>query len=315
MSGDSLDALRGNLAQQSGRARARPLLELGQALTERYRRTGPGSPEAQPFLDEAIQVLVEAHGYLEPGGSARSLVAGQLGWLVGTRHIVDGSPEHDRDQAISLIDEALGFPQLPQMARIVGLLTLGQLLMGRLMCSMRSSDFVMRAMRSGLSTDEKADVDRAVECFRQVVVEAPETIDITRTARAMLDVAEALQSLAPTPAPPVTSLSLAAGRAGRPSSWQMPAKTPEMESSIRSTRSAAIRATSPRDPHAGGRRPHRHDRRHQSGADTRDLASNRSTPGGPSPGFWFSRVRTAGTRGMWLRPPTSTWRASSPSSR
>jgi hypothetical protein len=196
MTDDSLEVLRANLARHTKKARTRPLVELGQALADRYWRVGPRSPEGGPYLDEAIEVTDEAYGHLEPGEFLRGQVAGRLGWLIGFRHMMHGSPESDRERGIDLLEEALTFPQQPQIIQSCVRFTLGQLLLSRVTRTMQSGDFAMRAMRAGLSREEMATADRAVACFREILDGPASSAEITSLARTMLGVAEAAQTLA-----------------------------------------------------------------------------------------------------------------------
>lgn len=196
MTDDDLEALRADLARHTGTARTRPLITLGNALAERYWRVAPGTSAGEPYLNEAIHVIDEAYGYLEPGQFLRGQVASQLGWLIGNRHAVHGGPEQDRERGIRLLEEALTFPQLPQMLQTLARLVLGQLLLSRAIRSLQSGDSAMRVMRSGLSGEEAADADRAVECFRQVVDGPAAVAESTVVARMMLTVAEGLRALA-----------------------------------------------------------------------------------------------------------------------
>lgn len=196
MNDDGLDALRATVEQCTGTARTQPLTRLGQALASRYWQVGPGSPAAQPYLDEAIQVLGEAYGHLESGQLLRGMQAGLLGWLLGTRHVAHGSPVADREQGIVLLDEALGFPRLPPMLQLLCRLVLGQLLLSRVTAGMQSGDFALQALRSGLSGEEKASADRAVACLREVVDAPAASAEIMSLARTMLGLAETLQTLA-----------------------------------------------------------------------------------------------------------------------
>jgi hypothetical protein len=196
MNDDGLDALRAAVDRHEGPARAQPLMALGQALAQRYWQVGPGSPAAEPYLDEAIRVLDEAYGHLEPGQFPRGMQASMLGWLHGIRHAAHGGPVADRERGINLLDEALGFPQLPQMLQLLARMILGQLLLSRVTTSMRSGDFMMRALRSGLSGEEKASADRAVACFREILDAPAASAELTTLARTMLGLAEALQSFA-----------------------------------------------------------------------------------------------------------------------
>jgi hypothetical protein len=197
MTGDGLDELRRNLARhrEGDAARARPLIQLGQALADKYWRVGPGLPAARRYLDEGIDVFKEAYGYLEENTFLRGQVAGQLGWLLGTRHGVDFSAEADREQAIRLLEEALAFPQLPRMAQMVSRLTLGQMLLSRSLHNLRSSEFLLRLVSSGLSGEEMTNADRAAECFRAVIEEPATSSEIVAMAQTLLDLAQAVRTL------------------------------------------------------------------------------------------------------------------------
>ena len=196
MNDDDLDALRAEVDRHTGPARAQPLTALGQALAQQYWRVGPGSSGAAPHLDEAIRVFDEAYGYLEAGEFPRGMLASWLGWLLGIRHVAHGSPADDRERGIALLDEALGFPQLPPMLQLLARVVLGQLLMSRVTRSMQSPDFMMRAMGSGLSADDRASADRAVDCFREVVDAPAASAELAAMARTMLGLAETLQMMA-----------------------------------------------------------------------------------------------------------------------
>ena len=196
MNDDDLDALRAEVDRHTGPARAQPLTALGQALAQQYWRIGSGTPAGAHRLDEAIRVFDEAYGYLEAGEFPRGMLASWLGWLLGIRHVAHGSPADDRERGIALLDEALGFPQLPPMLQMLGRVVLGQLLMSRVTRSMQSPDFMMRAMGSGLAVDDRASADRAVDCFREVVDAPVVSDDLVAMARTMLGLAETLQMMA-----------------------------------------------------------------------------------------------------------------------
>ncbi|HEU4348782.1 MAG TPA: hypothetical protein VFR35_13465 [Actinoplanes sp.] len=195
MGNDDLDALRARLAGLTGPARTRTLLELGQRLADRYWRIGPGAREALPYLDEGVAVLDEAYGHFEPGAVTRGRVAALLGWLAGTRYSVHFGAEADRETGIRLLEEALTFPQLPPMLLVVDRMILGQLLLGRLTGALGSADHLRKAMRSGVPPAETANVDRAADCFREVLRDPCATAEIVAAAEPMLAVAEAMQTL------------------------------------------------------------------------------------------------------------------------
>lgn len=184
MTDDRLDALRAAVAWSTGPDRTRPLVELGQALADRYWRAEPGSPAGEPYLDEAIQVMSEAYQQLEPGGLLRGQVAGLLGRLVGIRYVAHGGPEHDREQGIDMLEEALTFPQQPQTLQSMARLTLGQLLLTQVTRTLQSGDLATRA------------ADRAVAYFQEVLDGPATDSEAISLARSMLGTAEEVRSLA-----------------------------------------------------------------------------------------------------------------------
>jgi hypothetical protein len=195
MTDDRLDALRATVARHTGAARTRPLVELEQALADKYWRIGPGQPAGKPYLDEGIEALDEAYGHLEAGEFLRGQVAGHLGWLFGIRNAVHGGSDGDRERGIALLDEALSFPQQPRMMQDMARLILGQLLLGRMMRTMQAPDFAMRAMQSGLPREDVASADRAVACFRRILDGPPSNTEISMMAETMLTMAEAVQTI------------------------------------------------------------------------------------------------------------------------
>jgi hypothetical protein len=192
---DRLDALRADLARHAGPARTRPLLELAQALADQYWRVGPGTPPAGPYLDEAIPLLQEAHGYLEQGELLRGQTACMLGWLHAVRHGTHGGPDRDREAAIPLLEEALSFPHLPTMLQGMARLFLAQMLLSRATRTMQSGEFVMHAAFSGVPAEEMANIDCALGHLRQVRDSPATTGELATATEAMLGMAETLQML------------------------------------------------------------------------------------------------------------------------
>jgi hypothetical protein len=192
---EAVDSIRAELTGMSGAARTRPLLRLGQAFTDRYWRTGPGLAAALPDLNEAIKAFEEACGYFDRRDTFRGIAAAQLGWLLGARHLAHGGSEHDRENGILLLEEALTFSSLPPTLRTMARLVLGQLYLSRLARGMQSTDLIMAAMRSGSAPPAAAEADRAVDCFRQVLADEPTSPDLTNMAQSMLTGAEALQTM------------------------------------------------------------------------------------------------------------------------
>ena len=200
---DDIDALRANLARHTGPARLRPLTELGQALANQYWRLGPGQPVARPALDEAVDVLAEAHGLLEPGEFLRAQTAALLGWLLGVRNIAHFSAETDRDRAIELLDEAVAMPSLPAVLQGMVGLVLGQLLITRELTSLQKSPQALMASIMASMTGSggpsaalgATDIDRAVTCLRRVLDGPHVSAEMTETAQTMLEMAETARIL------------------------------------------------------------------------------------------------------------------------
>jgi hypothetical protein len=188
---DGLDGLRSAVAAHDGPGRTRPLVELGHALAERYWRAGPGTPAAQPVLDEALAVLGEAYRYFEPDDGMGGQVANLMGWLHGIRHIAHGGPVADREAGITLLTASSRFTQLPPFNRAIGRLVLGQLLLSRVTAGMQAGGMAMLAPGSGAN----ADADRAVDCFRQVLAEPVGNAELTTMAQTLLSLAEALRDM------------------------------------------------------------------------------------------------------------------------
>jgi hypothetical protein len=112
-------------------------MQLGQALSDRYWRIGPGSVAALPDLSAAIDVMKEAYSYIDPADAMRGQLAGLLGWLLAARHSAHGSGPGDREDGIDLLGTALTFPNLPPMLGAIGRVTLGQLYLSRVTDGMR----------------------------------------------------------------------------------------------------------------------------------------------------------------------------------
>ncbi|MGI5243741.1 hypothetical protein [Dactylosporangium sp. CA-139066] len=190
---DRLTALRDRLTGLSGAARIQPLLELGQALADRYWRTGPGRPAGRPDLDAAIEACREAHRLLDPAAAVRGNVAANTGWLLGIRYTVHGSAQPDREAAITLLEEALSSatvaPVLAAMARVV----VAQLYLGRVVEELRTLD--AGRLMNGARPTTGADADRAAARLREVLAGPAMNAEITTAAEGMLPMAEALETM------------------------------------------------------------------------------------------------------------------------
>lgn len=195
MSDVGIERLKEQLAGLTGPSRARPLLELGQALAQEYWRIGPGMPATFLTLNEAIGALDEAYGYFDSADPLRGLVASQLGWLRGLRHLAHAPDEQDRDTGIELLEEAIGFAQLPSVMQAIARIALAQLYLSRLAGGTNTPDLMMTAMLSGRPPAGVEDADRAVEYLHQVLQRLQVSAQVTVMAETMLTVAEAMQTM------------------------------------------------------------------------------------------------------------------------
>lgn len=155
MNDDDLDALRAEVDRNTGPARARPLMLLGHALAQRY--GGPARAVAPPRR-ASMTPSVRSTRRTDISRRASSPAAcwpPSSGGSSGSGTWRTARPP-TTGRGVALLDEAVGFPQLPPMLQLVARVVLGQLLMSRVTRSMQSPDFMMRAMGSGLSAEEKA---------------------------------------------------------------------------------------------------------------------------------------------------------------
>ncbi|GIF06845.1 CHAT domain-containing protein [Actinoplanes siamensis] len=191
---ENITRLRDRLARRRGAARVPILVTLGQELTGRYWRAGPGQPAALGDLSTAIEVWDEAYRLLDAGDPARAQVAGQLGWLLSIRHSAHGGGPRDRDTGILVLGEALTGAGLPPAQVAVTRLSLGQLHLGRATESLNPA-----AARAGFLTgsaeDAADDAEVAVRLFREIVDGPALSADVTAMARTSLALAESIQPL------------------------------------------------------------------------------------------------------------------------
>lgn len=189
-----LDELRTDLTRYNGRARAIPLLRLGQALAMEHWRLGPGQPIALPALDESVDALGEALDLLDRELPLHRQTASMLGWLLGARHLAHGGPNSDRERGVTLLEYAIGTggPELVHltMARLVlsQLLTVGALT--------RNSANPLAAL-SG-SAGGTADLDRAEAVLQPLLDPAggPAQIEqATEMARCLLELGAIARTL------------------------------------------------------------------------------------------------------------------------
>ncbi|MEV4351878.1 hypothetical protein AB0J83_46085 [Actinoplanes sp. NPDC049596] len=179
-----MDHLRAEVAGHRGRARTGPLLRLGQALSDRYWRAGPGQPAARAYLDEIIEVLTEAYGYFEAADAWRGQVAAMLGQQHAIRALAHAGPDEDRVKAIPLLEEGLAFERLPPALMLPSLMMLGQV------------HLMPAALIGGSPAGIRRAVDRAEDCFRQALAAPQLGSEVTQGIRTMLEMVEILRGLA-----------------------------------------------------------------------------------------------------------------------
>ena len=143
---DEIAQLRAQLAGLHGAARTRPLLDLGQRCADRYWRTGPGTPAALPYLNECIEVLEEAHGYLPSGDQMHEQVGLMLGTQLAARRGAHNGPEADRERAILLLEAGLVVRNLPPVLVAMGHFTLGQQFLDRALRAIPMPDQILGGM-------------------------------------------------------------------------------------------------------------------------------------------------------------------------
>ncbi|WP_117672034.1 hypothetical protein [Micromonospora sp. MW-13] len=191
---DTEKELRARLTRLTGTARTRPLLELFQILADRYWRAGPGQPVGLPALDEAIDCLAEAYGHLRPGDPMRAQVASHLGWFLGTRQAMHGGPESDRQRAIGLLEEGVAATNLPPVFTCVARLNLGQLYLAAVVRGLQSLE-TSTLLAGADHRPARAEAERAIDCFQQVLAADLLGAEIAEGARAMLTCAETVRDL------------------------------------------------------------------------------------------------------------------------
>ena len=189
------DALRAEVARHRGPARTLPLLHLAPRLEHDYWAAGPGQPASAPILDELVDVLDEACGYLQPGTFVRGQVAGQLGAALAARHTIHFGPEQDRERAIPLLEESLTFPALPHLLQVRNRQQLASLLATRALRGLQDPATMMRLVMPGPPPPSAADADRAVTLLREVRDGPVLGSHIAETTELMLEIAETVATL------------------------------------------------------------------------------------------------------------------------
>lgn len=196
LSDDTIVMLQAELAGLSGGVRLATLIRLGQALVERYWRSGQGLPERLPDLNAAIDAMDEAYGYMRAGDDLRDRVASWLGMLLGMRHVVHAEAEQDRETGIRMLEEALATDNLPKALQTASWVQLGQLYLSRVITFFKSPGAAMGLMSGQVPSDVAASAGRAADCFREVIADGVINDQGAKTAaERMLAVAEMVQTI------------------------------------------------------------------------------------------------------------------------
>ncbi|MBL7258024.1 hypothetical protein [Paractinoplanes lichenicola] len=186
---------RAALGRATGPARGRPLLELGQLLAMRYWQKGPGTTAALPDVDEAITVLTEGVGYLDPGDAMRLQAIAQLGTLIGGRVVAYGDEPGPREKAIDLLLEALEPDRLVPVQRDTCRLILGQLYMTRATQALQAPNAVHTAARTGNALPGGENLDLAADCFRRVAAGPAANAEIGHMAQTLASATESMRGM------------------------------------------------------------------------------------------------------------------------
>ena len=194
MSQETIAHLRAQLTAQVGHERAMTLIRLAQEHMDLVWRIGPGDPAARPHREEGLRAIEEAYGYFGPRDAMRGSVAVLFGVLLAAKNAVGDGTERDRERAVELIEESFTFPYVPPFQLATGRLLLGQLYVERAMRPMQSPDAMMRMMTGGLPSIPTTDLDRAADCFREVI-KASMNAEMTDTATTMLSITELFRDL------------------------------------------------------------------------------------------------------------------------
>lgn len=191
---ENIEDLRDELSRLHGPARVPKLVRLGQELTRRYWRTGPGRPATLGDLSAAVEAWDEVYGLLDPGDPARAEVAVHLGWLLSVRHGAHGSGPEDRDTGIAVLGEALTFSNIPPMHATMVRLSLGQLFLTRATEAL-SPAAARGGFLGGLAGGASTDADAAIRLFNEILDGHPLSADTTSMTRTLLTLAESIRPL------------------------------------------------------------------------------------------------------------------------
>jgi hypothetical protein len=191
---ETIEQLHARLAGQVGHERAMTLIRIAQEEMNLAVRIHPQNPGGRAHLEEALRAVEEAYGYFGPKDAMRGPVAVLYGVVLALKNAIGGGSEADRERAIELIEDSFTFPNVPPLQVATGRLMLGQLLVERAARPMQSPDAMLRAMTGGLPAVSTADLDRAADCFREVI-KVSSNADMTSTATTMLSVTELFRDL------------------------------------------------------------------------------------------------------------------------
>ena len=194
MSEETIAQLRAQLTAQVGHERAMTLIRIAQERMNLVWRLGPGNPATRPHVEEGLRAIEEAYGYFGPQDALRGSVAVLFGVLLAVKNAGGDGTERDRARAIELFEESFAFPGVPPFQRATGRLMLGQLYMERATRPMQSPDAMMRMMTGRLPSIPTTDLDRAADCFREVL-KVSMNAEMTNTATTMLGITELFRDL------------------------------------------------------------------------------------------------------------------------
>lgn len=191
---ETITHLRTQLAGQVGQERAMTLIRIAQEHMNLVSRIGPGDPAGKAHLDEGLRAVEEAYGYFGPQDAMRGPAAALFGVLLAMKNSLGAGTEHDRAHAIDLIEESITFPNVPPFQQAVAQLMLGHLYLERAMKPLQAPDAILGAMTGGLPGASTVELDRAADCFREVI-KASSNAEMTNMATALLNVTDIFRGL------------------------------------------------------------------------------------------------------------------------
>lgn len=194
MTDETITRLRADLAGKTGSERAMALMRLAQEHMNLFWRIGPGTPASRPHLDEGLTVIEEAYELFGPQDTMRGQVGLLYGVMFGWKNALGSGTERDRERAIELVEQSFTVGGVPPFQQATGRVMLGQLYMERATRPLQTQEMMMQAMTGGLPKASIDDLDRAADCFREVI-KASMNAEMTNTATAMLSMCELFRDL------------------------------------------------------------------------------------------------------------------------